>query len=354
MTNDTEEIARRVIGYIARSSGKNSIDRGDIANKQAFQDNLKEILDNPTSQYAGKTGLFKDIPNLEIEKENIEKEKYRQNKDRDSLQKEIHGDESSEDELKKKGLKIYHDELVKAINGDAEAESEEERVGLKQYCTNLKKDVENLNSSLSDTSKNLENVKKEVQEKQKNLSVVKELGQLKEESNIIKSWYYVFAILGLLILVVALWFSYCYSVHIFEDFKNLTNQGSRDWSDYVGIFILKIPFALILTAIISGTYIFLNKLIFIIEKINNQLRNISQISVIASQIDGRVRDSLLEKEEEGEKQENILFYKLIADYLTNLSKNELEKKEQNNFSVKDLKNISKIIYPNGIKDKNID
>ena len=94
------------------------------------------------------------------------------------------------------------------------------------------------------------------------------------------------------------------------------------------------PFSLIIIAFISGAFIFINKLLFIIERINNQLRNFSKISVIASIIDKPYSDLIknsnfsngneVEQKSHRDAEEKNLFYKLITNYLVSLSKNEAE------------------------------
>ena len=112
----------------------------------------------------------------------------------------------------------------------------------------------------------------------------------------------------------------------------------------------------------------------IIERINNQLRNISQISVIASQIDQRAIDLISDEkgyedehgeareemkreylqEAESNKKHKTLFYKLITNYLFNLSKNELETRERKGSQMKLLKEFAEIIHKIKPNTKNHD
>ena len=121
---------------------------------------------------------------------------------------------------------------------------------------------------------------------------------------------------------------------------------------------------LMIITFVSGGFIFINRLLVIIERINNQLRNISQISVIASQIDQRAIDLISDdegyedehdeareeikkenlQEAESNKKHKTLFYKLIADYLFNLSKNELETRERKGNQMKLIKEFAEIIH----------
>ena len=126
-------------------------------------------------------------------------------------------------------------------------------------------------------------------------------------------------------------YAYEYGAQIIVDIKGMKERNS---SDYFGFFLMKMPFSLIIIAFISGAFIFINKLLFIIERINNQLRNFSKISVIASQMDKVYIDLIkngnfsnkneAEQNAHKEAEQKDLFYKLITNYLVSLSKNEAE------------------------------
>ena len=155
-------------------------------------------------------------------------------------------------------------------------------------------------------------------------------------------------------------YSYKYGTEII---KEIHKMDTRTSSDYFGFFLMKMPFSLIIIAFISGAFIFINKLLFIIERINNQLRNFSKISVIASQMDKAYIDLIkngnfsngneAEQNAHKEAEQKNLFYKLITNYLVSLSKNEADladsKKEP---LLKQVKQIAGIVKEfNFSKDK---
>ena len=127
------------------------------------------------------------------------------------------------------------------------------------------------------------------------------------------------------------WYAYEYGAQIIVEIHGMKERTS---SDYFGFFLMKMPFSLIIIAFISGAFIFINKLLFIIERINNQLRNFSKISVIASQMDKAYIDLIkngnfsngneAEQSAHKEAEQKNLFYKLITNYLVSLSKNEAD------------------------------
>ena len=87
----------------------------------------------------------------------------------------------------------------------------------------------------------------------------------------------------------------------------------------------------------------------LIERINNQQRSISQISVIAKQIDETTINLIKNENSEEyqyakkEKDEKNLFYKLITNHLVPISKNEMQLQDKNNDTMKALKEFCNII-----------
>jgi hypothetical protein len=181
-------------------------------------------------------------------------------------------------------------------------------------------------------------------------SVVEKLSELRGEAIGNQTFYYWCTGGMILLIIVSSCFAYRYGNGIIADITKIADKDSRD---YFGMFLMKIPFSLMILTFISGGFIFISKLLVIIERISNQLRNISQISVIASQIDQRTIDLISSRKQEdktdlveakAKKEEKTLFYNLIADYLVNLSKNELELKEKKGNQLKTLKELAGIIH----------
>ena len=283
-------------------------DQGDGEDKEGLEDvvvKLTKQRDDLSKQINGdekKSGLSAEVKNLKSE--------------RDALKKEIDGDGTSEDNLVKDGLLEYRDTLYNQIHG--------------------KDGLENKRSILNNQINHL--IKKN--------SIVEKLSELKSEAIKNQEFYQNCVIRMIGLILFSSWLAYIYGDGIIDDITKIINKDSRD---YFGMFLMKIPFSLMIITFISGGFIFINKLLVIIERINNQLRNISQISVIASQIDKKAFDLNHKKTEEElknaveKKEESALFYNLIADYLINLSKNELELKEKKGSQLKMLKELSGII-----------
>jgi hypothetical protein len=286
-------------------------DQGDGEDKEGLKDVVEKLTkqrDDLNKQINGdekKSGLSAEVKNLKSE--------------RDALKKEIDGDKTSEDKLVKDGLLEYRDTLYNQIHG--------------------KDGLENKRSILNNQINHLT----------KKYSIVEKLSELKSEAKKNQKFYIICVILTIILIIISSVLAYIYGGRIIDDITKITNKDSRD---YFGMFLMKIPFSLMIITFISGGFIFINKLLLIIERINNQLRNISQISVIASQIDQITIDLINRRnsedktelsEAESKKEEKTLFYNLIADYLINLSKNELELKEKKGSQLKMLKELSGII-----------
>ena len=375
-----------------------------------FKNNLKEIVNNPTSEYADNVYLFDKIPNLKKQEEELNKQiktlkaevdkfnteidgkeganglkaivKELENQQLD-LEKKIEGNDESEDENEKRGLegvvreleelrddleiqlngkddeiglkaeleklKNEKDILKKEINGDESSEDKLKKDGLLKYKEDLhdqlyrKGGLENKRSNLSSQINHLT----------KQYSVVENLAELRSDAKKDQKFYYWCVGVMIVLIILSSVFAYNYGNRIINDITKIIDKDSRD---YFGMFLMKIPFSLMIITFISGGFIFISKLLVIIERISNQLRNISQISVIAYQIDQKTidlincnlgftkEDDKLLSEEKSKKEEKTLFYNLIADYLVNLSKNELELKEKKGSQLKMLKELASIIH----------
>lgn len=384
----------------------------DLENKN-FTNNFEEIIKNPSSNYFNETNLFSEIPNLKLQKDELKIATESLNVLKEKLEIEINGDkEINEEKLKtflenlknnkldknakdkiieEIGLKNYQQFLEKEITGDPEAEKDSfEEMGLETYRVKLKKEIygdvtdeEELkilkewfkkffNSDkvnikfesdiieLAGLKKYRESLDNEINELRKKYEIAKNLSTLIKQSTRDKKSYYLFMILVIAALSFSSWYAYEYGAQIIVEIHGMKERTS---SDYFGFFLMKMPFSLIIIAFISGAFIFINKLLFIIERINNQLRNFSKISVIASQMDKAYIDLIkngnfsngneAEQNAHKEAEQKNLFYKLITNYLVSLSKNEADladsKKEP---LLKQVKQIAGIVKEfNFNKDK---
>lgn len=331
--------------------------RADInLGQDAFKNNLEEIIKNPTSDYYNKTPLFNEIPDLEKRKTELSEEIKKLETKKEKIEEEL---DNEEDGLKKE--KILLESSIKTLNeqktsldleikGDASVKKEDDEcayLGLIKYKEFLEKEIAELSSSV-DKKVDEYNSKQDVLSKlKKDFFVVEKIADLKKEALGNLKWYYGYLIADLIIIFISLLLAFCYGEGVIKDIQSLQNRNS---SDYFGMFVIKIPFAILIAAFVSGLFIFLNKLMIIIERVNNQLRNISQISVIASQIDQRtidlIKNNLKEDRQEDAvnmQNEKTLFYDLITHYLIALSKNEMELEDRKNDKMKTLKELSDII-----------
>jgi hypothetical protein len=401
--NKDNSFFSKALEAVLKVAKKNNLNPLDFSSDN-FKNNFKEILNNPNSKYAEHVCLFNEIPKLKEEekklndqiinlqnqvnqlnltknnneatnaglkalveeleekksdlenqingycdqgdgedKEGLEDVVVKLTKQRDDLSKQINGDEKKSGlSAEVKNLKSERDALKKEIDGDGTSEDNLVKDGLLEYRDTLynqihgKDGLENKRSILNNQINHL--IKKN--------SIVEKLSELKSEAIKNQEFYQNCVIRMIGLILFSSWLAYIYGDGIIDDITKIINKDSRD---YFGMFLMKIPFSLMIITFISGGFIFINKLLVIIERINNQLRNISQISVIASQIDKKAFDLNHKKTEEElknaveKKEESALFYNLIADYLINLSKNELELKEKKGSQLKMLKELSGII-----------
>ena len=337
----------KAIIYLVRKATKTGLN----LDNDNFKNNLKEIVHNPTSEYADNVYLFDKIPDLKKQEEELNKQIKTLKAEVDKFNTEIDGKEGAKGlkaELEK--LKNEIDILKKEINGDTSDESSEDKLkkdGLLKY----KEDLHDQLYKEDGLANKRSNLSSQINHLIKKHSIVEKLSELKSEAIKNQEFYQNCVIRMIGLILFSSWLAYIYGDGIIDDITKITNKDSRD---YFGMFLMKIPFSLMIITFISGGFIFISKLLVIIERISNQLRNISQISVIASQIDQKTIDLInagftedddkLLSEAKSKKEEKTLFYNLIAEYLVNLSKNELELKEKKGSQLKMLKELASIIH----------
>ena len=361
-------LAKEILKIVSSKSKKNHKDILDNIekNKENFLSNLQQIIKNPASLYNEKVSLFKEIPELEVRRNNLtkeitkfneektnlattidenkdllESEKTKLNEEKTSLattikelkievkylQEELYG----KDGLKKqKSLPETEKDSIEfniSVGGNKNIQEEDDdkrvNLGLIKYKELLEINI----SSLKIDNKKLKKSKSDLEHK---YAVAENLAGLKKESKSHVKWYGGFLIVAIIVLGLVMYGSYIYGIEILKDLQLLSKPPStRASSDYFGLFLLKLPFALLMGLGISGIVIFLNKIPMLIERINNQQRSISQISVIAKQIDETTINLIKNENSEEyqyakkEKDEKNLFYKLITNHIVSISKNEM-------------------------------
>jgi len=298
--------------------------------REIYSDLKKDENGNPVLSVEIKEILNKNL----LDSSDIDKiglEAYRK-----KLEREITGDpEAEKDSFEEMGLETYKAKLKKEIYGDVtnEEELKIEKEWFKKIFNSNKVNIkfESEIIELVGLKKYREILNNQINELRKKYEIAKDLSTLIKRSTYDKGWYYGFMVFTIAFLVLSSCFAYCYGSQIINEITKIPNRAS---SDYFGFFLMKMPFSLIIIAFISGAFIFINKLLFIIERINNQLRNFSKISVIASQMDNTYIDLIkngnfsngneAEQNAHKEAEQKDLFYKLITNYLVSLSKNEAD------------------------------
>ncbi len=274
----------------------------------------KDLLESEkTKLNEEKTSLATTIKELKIEVKYLQEELY----GKDGLKKQKSLPETEKDSI----------EFNISVGGNKNIQEEDDdkrvNLGLIKYKELLEINI----SSLKIDNKKLKKSKSDLEHK---YAVAENLAGLKKESKSHVKWYGGFLIVAIIVLGLVMYGSYIYGIEILKDLQLLSKPPStRASSDYFGLFLLKLPFALLMGLGISGIVIFLNKIPMLIERINNQQRSISQISVIAKQIDETTINLIKNENSEEyqyakkEKDEKNLFYKLITNHLVSISKNEM-------------------------------
>ena len=226
----------------------------------------------------------------------------------------------------------------------------------KELKESLDKDLEAKRVEIDEAKKKIkEEYKSQAAEWKEKIRILKEkfstsedLSAIKSEAKEQKRFYYWVITLTMLPLSLGAYLAITMGQDVISQYVK-----DPEAINYFGLFLLKIPYSLIALGIITGSVILLTKLLALIEKINNQLRNISQILAIAKTIEDKALDLFFEGNktvvEEANKKD--LKYKLISDYLDRLGKRELEEKTENKFdqALKLVQKLHKMMSESGNK-----
>lgn len=163
--------------------------------------------------------------------------------------------------------------------------------------TDAKLKIAEINQRIN-TAQEQENIKVQsaVTDANNKVKIIKQFSDFLEETNK-NMWIYFWAILGiLLVVIIAIYFSIPNLLKIFDSYDSFIKlQGVKvtSWQiiNYAfGLLIVKLPWALCISAILTGAYSLLKGLLITYEKINQDKRNMSAIYSVS----GNVAESLNE------------------------------------------------------------
>jgi hypothetical protein len=250
---------------------------------------------------------------------------------RDLLAKEISYMESIEEErlLKQKEKEALEDENFKEKFEKLEQTYQEKE---KALSSKFEKDLEEINTKTK--AANQESNKKIIEAEKNANGKVKLINQFRdflEETN--KNMkLYTYVIIGILIAAIAaIWCSIPNLLKAFESYDTFIKNGGTKITNWqiinyaLGLLIVKLPWALCLSAVLTGMYSLLKGLLTTYEKINQDKRNMSAIYAIS----GNVAQALNEygislADEDIEDEETGQTYVSIR-----VTKKELEQKKEN-------------------------
>jgi hypothetical protein len=333
----------------------------DLENKHT---NLNEIIGEQTNGNEGSIAS-QILLSLKAEIEQlIEK--------RDSLASEISNKETIEDNrvLKQKEKEVLEEENFKNKLASLEQTYQEKE---KSSMAKFEKVLEELNNKIK--TANHDSNKKIIDAEKNAIGKVKLINQFRdflEETNKNMSLYS-WVIIGILfVAIIAIGFSIPNLLTIFDSYDifiksqgtNITNWQILNYA--FGLLIVKLPWALCLSAVLTGMYRLLKGLLSTYEKINQDKRNMSAIYAIS----GNVAQALneyginlaeddLEDEETGEVYTNIrVSKKELTQKKENIRWNQIMKyfegMQQHKIEIEQDEDPSKVKLISGILDKILD
>jgi len=242
---------------------------------------LKHIIDGSNEDELSITETFINSLNRQIEELRIER-----------------------DELSSKVSNLEEDYIVKEQELKTQYE-EKEDILKRDYESNIKNLEEKIISRKNESETELKNITEQKQkeiddivlETKNKVKLIEQFKDFLEETNNNMKLYSHVIIGVLLILIIAVYFSIPPLLESFGNFDNFTNglnnNVNNTWTTInyaLGLLIVKLPWAICLSVMLTGAYKLLKGILITYEKINQDKRNMSAIYVIT----GSVAESLNE------------------------------------------------------------
>lgn len=291
---------------------------------------------------------------------------------RDSLDKEI----SKNQELEEKRValqKAKEDEQNTVFKKKMAKLEENYKDKEAELNTKFNESIADINSKINSAN---QDSNKQIKEAEKNaIGKVKLINQFRdflEETNR-NMTLYTYVIIGILIAAIgAIWWSIPNLLKAFESYDTFIKAGGTKITNWqiinyaFGLLIVKLPWALCLSAVLTGMYSLLKGLLLTYEKINQDKRNMSAIYAISGNVAQALNeygislaDEDIEDEETGQtfvsirvtrkeleqKKENIRWNQIMK-YFEGMQQSKIEPSE--------LEDDSKLKLVSGLLNKMID
>lgn len=254
----------------------------EIKDLEKKHTNLNEIIGEQTNGSEGSVAS-QILLSLKSEIEQLIKK-------RDDLDSEISQKETIEDKriLKQKQKEVIEEEIFKNKIAKLELTYQEKE---KSLNSKFEKVLEEIN--IKTKNANLESNKKIIDAEKNAIGKVKLINQFRdflEETNKNMSLY-TYVIVGILIAtILAIGFSIPNLLKAFESYDTFIITGGTKITNWqiinyaLGLLIVKLPWALCLSAVLTGMYSLLKGLLITYEKINQDKRNMSAIYAISGNV----------------------------------------------------------------------
>lgn len=293
----------------------------EIKDLEKKHTNLNEIIGEQTNGSEGSVAS-QILLSLKSEIEQLIKK-------RDDLDSEISQKETIEDKriLKQKQKEGIEEEIFKNKIAKLELTYQEKE---KSLNSKFEKVLEEIN--IKTKNANLESNKKIIDAEKNAIGKVKLINQFRdflEETNKNMSLY-TYVIVGILIAtILAIGFSIPNLLKAFESYDTFIITGGTKITNWqiinyaLGLLIVKLPWALCLSAVLTGMYSLLKGLLITYEKINQDKRNMSAIYAISGNVAQALNEYGISLGEEIEDEETGQI-----TYTINVSKKDLNNKKE--------------------------
>lgn len=293
----------------------------EIKDLEKKHTNLNEIIGEQTNGSEGSVAS-QILLSLKSEIEQLIKK-------RDDLDSEISQKETIEDKriLKQKQKEVIEEEIFKNKIAKLELTYQEKE---KSLNSKFEKVLEEIN--IKTKNANLESNKKIIDAEKNAIGKVKLINQFRdflEETNKNMSLY-TYVIVGILIAtILAIGFSIPNLLKAFESYDTFIITGGTKITNWqiinyaLGLLIVKLPWALCLSAVLTGMYSLLKGLLITYEKINQDKRNMSAIYAISGNVAQALNEYGISLVEEIEDEETGQI-----TYTINVSKKDLNNKKE--------------------------